>query len=245
MFQLLAMVFICTMSLLYLAAEHTPKLSSEKEKSMTRTGIGSIYEIAMGVIKQESRSEFESLNQSTLKELATVDGYLGSHSYLAVDNDSVFLDIVEWESVDHAKAAAKVFETDDRFAAYMKAIQELTYFDHVSLIEDGQLQFKKLRDSDVLELTRFHLHEDSYDSFIPTRVPLMNLIGDKYDGFKQVTTVRSLGDPSLMIDMGIWENAGVCHLAQSELETQPLFLDFIKYMDLEKEPTMEFFRKIR
>lgn len=46
----------------------------------------------------------------------------------------VFADYVVWEDCDKAKAAAKQFETDARFAPFAKTIDKTITFDHYKII---------------------------------------------------------------------------------------------------------------
>ena len=205
-----------------------------------------VLELAM--FKVKPNEDFRTLNKRTIEILSSLEGYLGSNTYQSISDSLVFLDIVEWSSLEDANKAAKIFETDPRFASYMGIIEEVKYFEHTSILPEesyGVLKYRDQEEGDILELASFYLKDQNLDEFTPSRIQLMDHMGSSYQGFKGVTTIQSMKDPTHLIDLGSWENASVCERAQKDLESDPLFLDFLSHMNLEKEAVMEFFVKIR
>lgn len=218
---------------------------SNPEESMNTTEHQRVIEIAYGMIKSKAVPDFTRLNAEALAEAASFDGYVSSQSYVSVADSSVFLDIVEWESLEQARQAAKIFEKDERFAAYVRAIEKVTYFDHVAIIDNGVDAFRATEDDDILEFASFYLNEGAFDQFVIDRKRLMQYIGKQYQEFKRATTVRSLSNPDVIIDLVVWDNAEICHTVQKELEPHELFQNFIRSMNMAKESVMQFFRRIR
>ena len=207
-----------------------------------------VMEIALFNIKESAAESFMDLNKKTLPALSELDGYIKSSTYQNLVNPLLYLDIVEWESLSSAQQSAELFEKDERFKAYLESIEELKYFDHVSILpveNNGLLKYREATDKDILELASFFLKEETYDEFAADRIKLMDHMGRNYDGFKQVATVRSHKDPLKLIDLGGWESEVVCQTAQKDLENDSLFHAFMSHLDMEKEMMMEFFTKIR
>ncbi|MDN5200330.1 hypothetical protein QQ008_03135 [Fulvivirgaceae bacterium BMA10] len=205
-----------------------------------------IYEMALFEITDEALSQFKALNQKTISALSGFKGYLNSHTYQSVSDPNLVLDVVAWETLEDAKRAAEIFEYDERFTDYKKAIKTIKYFDHVVEIDDNpQFQFRAVRDSDIFEFATINLDDQRKNGFSDSREPLFNYLGKTYDGFKQVTTYRSMSKAEVRIDFGVWENETVCERAQKELESHELLLNFMQHMDMKKEMIMAFFKRIR
>ena len=90
-------------------------------------------EIALFKVKKEAINHFKELNEKMSQTLSTYGGYISSKTYRGTDHDSVFIDIVWWESLEKAKEAETKFRTDDALKDYRDALGRVMYYDHINL----------------------------------------------------------------------------------------------------------------
>ena len=155
--------------------------------------------------------------------------------------------MVVWESIEKAGKAQHKFEKDntEMFKTFTTSMNPPVFFDHVRVMEQGDLKFRELKKSDILEFASFHISSGTLEQFNKDRLKMMNHIGENYPNFNQVKTVQSMSDETLIVDIANWGSATECHAAQQELEQHELFLQFSKSFNPEKDMLMEFFKQIR
>lgn len=238
-------VLVLMLSISVQACTQSPSSNNQNQSKMTKEKETTVLEIAM--FRVNNSTDMVSLNLKAIEQLSQLDGYLSSKSYQNISDENVYLDIVEWNSLEDAQAAQKSFEKSEQndVLAYLSNIKEIIYFEHVKVVENGSLNYHPQDDNDILEFALFHVSDQSTDQFDAARINIMNHLGNKYNSFKEVKTVTSLKDKTQFIDIARWENEEQCHIAQSELESDPLFLEFMSVIEPDKQMIMEFFKKIR
>ena len=83
------------------------KVEHLNPKVMNATMVKStVLEIAMFRIKNSEKEKFSELNKSTLSVLSTLPGYIRSNTYQSITDSMVYMDIVEWESLDSGSSVA-------------------------------------------------------------------------------------------------------------------------------------------
>lgn len=203
-----------------------------------------VYEVALYSVKSEEVKNYNEVYQEAIKAIQNLDGYDSYNHYKSLHTEGLYLDVVKWTNLGDAENAAEVFKTSLKFEKMRNAIDTIRYFDHLELLEGGEIISKKMEETDVFEFALFHIDKNSLEKLIKARVPLFNHISNCYSGFKQVITLNSISDPTTVLDLGIWGDAKVCHTAQKELESEEIFAPFAETMDMNKELVMEFFEKV-
>ncbi|PAU65125.1 hypothetical protein BZL41_07455 [Pseudomonas sp. PIC25] len=90
-----------------------------------------ILEVALFTVKAGHEQRIPELRAGLRKVLEDFPGLLAFYGYLPLERRGVFLDIAEWDSLEHAQAAADAFAAGDpRFQPYMEAIESLTFMGH-------------------------------------------------------------------------------------------------------------------
>lgn len=215
------------------------------ETEMEKVNQGPVYEIA--VFKVKDTDAVIEANQAAIRHISTYDGYISSRTFQSIEDSVIFMDIVEWSSIEAAKKAQQDFEKskNEEVANYLSLITEIVYFGHVSEIEEGVLKFNELSKNDILEFALIHINDEDSKGYEKARIDIMNHIGRKYPSFKEVQTVQALDKASQFIDLARWKSAEQCHIAQKEMEKDPVFLDFAGHIDRSQEVMMHFFVQIR
>src|SRR5438270_9650920 len=98
-----------------------------------------VMEIALFKVKKEAIGQFKTLNEKMSRVLSSYGGYINSKTYQGTDRDSVFIDIVWWESIEKAKEAEAKFRTDDQLKDYRNALGRVMFYDHIKPIGNGRL----------------------------------------------------------------------------------------------------------
>ena len=215
------------------------------ETEMEKTNQNPVYEIA--VFKVKDANAVVEANQAAIRHISTYDGYISSRTFQSIEDSDIFMDIVEWSSLEAAKRAQQDFEKskNEDVANYLSLITEIIYFGHVSEVEEGVLKFNELAKDDILEFAMIQINSKDSKEYEKAHIDVLNHIGKKYDSFKEVQTVQSLDKVSQFIDLARWGSAEQCYLAQKEMEKDPVFLDFASHIDMSKEMIMQFFVQIR
>lgn len=204
-----------------------------------------VYEIVLFEVKNEKTDSFLDISNKSMNLISEFDGYISSSTHRSITKDQLFLDIIQWESLEKAKSAASIVQKEDKFKPFLNTINQIHFFDHLSLIQHGNLKYKETVDNDTLEFALFYLKDNCFNDYKKNRTSLMNHISENYKEFKEVSTLRGINNLNLMLDIAFWEDINACHKAQKELESNQLFIEAFKNLDMAKPPLMEFFKKIR
>jgi hypothetical protein len=221
---------------------------SFKPKQAFVNNDNNVMEIALFKVKKEAINHFKELNEKMSKILSTYGGYISSKTYRGMDRDSVFIDIVWWESLDKAKEAEAKFRTDESLKDYRDALGRVMYYDHIHPIKNGKLSFNPYtEESSTIEFGVFKLKEGSNENYLTTRLPLMNVISKKYgEGLKEGIAFQSVEHPFLHVEFTYWSNMDVCTKAQHEInESEPTYKPFMQNFDDKGPGYFGFFKLIR
>ncbi len=90
-----------------------------------------VLEVAIFTVKEEFVSEMPGIRDGLRLALKDFPGLVNLETFSPTGNDRVFADIAKWDTMEHALAAAKAFESgDERFQPYMAAIEKLEFMGH-------------------------------------------------------------------------------------------------------------------
>ncbi len=90
-----------------------------------------VLEVAIFTVKEDFVREMPAIREGLRLSLKDFPGLMSLETYLPTGNDRVFADIAKWDTMEHALAAAKAFESgDERFQPYMAAIEKLEFMGH-------------------------------------------------------------------------------------------------------------------
>jgi hypothetical protein len=87
-----------------------------------------VIEIVVYRVKEAASGE--ALRRSMRPVLAGMKGFLGWRTLTGVSEDVLMADIVEWRSLDDAKAAAEIVHSDPKCKAFMDATESLVTFEY-------------------------------------------------------------------------------------------------------------------
>jgi hypothetical protein len=89
-----------------------------------------VLEVAIFKVKAEFIDDMPALRAGLRAVLTDFPGMLEFCGYCPLEQD-VFADIVKWDSLASAQAAAQAFaQGDPRFLPYMSAIEQLSFMGH-------------------------------------------------------------------------------------------------------------------
>lgn len=92
-----------------------------------------ILEVALFTVKAGFQGDIQALRAGLRETLKDFPGLLGFCGYSPLTSGQHFADLVKWDCLDNAEAAAEAFaKGDPRFAAYMNAIDNLMFMGHFS-----------------------------------------------------------------------------------------------------------------
>lgn len=90
-------------------------------------------EIAVFTVKPGQENHIREIRQGVIEALKTFPGFLDYTGCQPADGNRHYADIVKWDSLENAHAAAKTLEAGDpRFVPYMEAIEEVAFMGHVT-----------------------------------------------------------------------------------------------------------------
>lgn len=90
-----------------------------------------VFEIA--VCKLKPGSDAADARQRAMRAISLYPGFIGWRALTAKDDPDMVADIVEWQSMDDARAAGEMVMKDADFADYMGAIGEVSLMKHFAL----------------------------------------------------------------------------------------------------------------
>ena len=90
-----------------------------------------ILEIAIFTVKNEYVEKMPAIRNGLREVLKDYPGLIEAQTVSPIDDNRVFADIVKWDTLESAVAAAKAFEEGDpRFLPYLEAIEEGKFMGH-------------------------------------------------------------------------------------------------------------------
>lgn len=88
------------------------------------------YVLEVAIFKAKPDSNISQLREQLHETLRSFPGFIEFSGYCPL-GDGQHADLVKWDSLASAKAAAAAFETgDSRFMPYMEAIEEVVFMGH-------------------------------------------------------------------------------------------------------------------
>lgn len=90
-----------------------------------------VLEVAIFKVKASYEGNMQDLRTDLREVLKGFPGLLEFCGYSPLTDQQIFADIVKWDNLENAMAAAKAFEQGDpRFIPYIEAIETLTFMGH-------------------------------------------------------------------------------------------------------------------
>lgn len=97
-----------------------------------------IHELVVYKIKSEHRDNFDQILNFARNHIAQFPGIVEYQTLRSKENDLVFMDLVTWNSLEEALAAAKQVETMPEMIPFMSAFEEIKFMDHFELFSSRQ-----------------------------------------------------------------------------------------------------------
>lgn len=94
--------------------------------------------VEMVVYRVQNPAQAADARISAMKILANYDGLISWRALESIDEIGLFVDIAEWQSHEHAKAANEAFGRDDRLKGLISSITEMVAMTHCE--ETGRVQ---------------------------------------------------------------------------------------------------------
>ena len=199
-----------------------------------------IQEITLLEVDIDKIAAFEKANAVLRKAFSKRKGYYNSYSYRSINQKNIFLEIIEWNSLEEARKATRVFG-EENLGSYINAIQSVKYFDYTTSLSISSYNFEEIGKEEIVEFAYAHTDNLNAEHYYASQQMLSNYLQSKYDALQQSVILRSALDPVVFVDLSHWKDIQTCHKAQKELENHELFQNVLQYMDLNKEFMMDLF----
>ncbi len=195
-----------------------------------------ILEIA--VYRVHSPTEYISIRAETRKRLASEPGFLWWHPLKAAPGveeahgsgqpELLFADVLAWESIEAARAAAEKVESNPAYRPFVSAISDIRHFTHYRAYKDAANLERVLRDSRIIEIAAYSVHDP--DAFTPTHTLLYESKLPGREGLVGGTRMRRLfdadhkqaedgfGDLLGWESIQAWQDTGAAMMADPELK---------------------------
>lgn len=90
-----------------------------------------ILEVAIFTVKKEFLKDIKMIREQVYETIQQFPGLISIEAYYPVNDSETYVDIVKWDSLENAMAAAKLFESgDERVMPMMQAIEEVKFMGH-------------------------------------------------------------------------------------------------------------------
>jgi len=87
-----------------------------------------VWEVAIFTVREEYIDCMSALRTKITRALSELPGFMEMHGLLPAEGEREFADLVQWDTLTHARAAAELFASgDERFRPYMNAIEEVRF----------------------------------------------------------------------------------------------------------------------
>jgi len=93
-----------------------------------------VFEIAICRLKPEMKENLSAIRINSLNHLKqNYSGLISIIPLKSTENDSVFADLCEWDSVESAKNAAAKVMTDPEMISYFETIETVLFMEHFKM----------------------------------------------------------------------------------------------------------------
>ncbi len=90
-----------------------------------------ITEIVVFKVKNEFINQLPNIRDQFKKALADFSGIRSIENLSPINNDRIFADIIQWDTLTNAQIVAKAFDDgDERFLPMIQAIDEMSFMGH-------------------------------------------------------------------------------------------------------------------
>lgn len=90
----------------------------------------SATEVVIYKISAEKVGDYEAISKLPESFLQKQEGFISRKIYRDLKNPQIFLDIVEWESLEAGEKAAQNLEKDEALLPFLQATEEVISFSH-------------------------------------------------------------------------------------------------------------------
>ena len=117
----ISIYYLMSLCLLFLGISSFTQKNSMKE---------SATEVVIYKISAEKVGDYEAISKLPESFLQKQEGFINRKIYRDLKNPQIFLDIVEWESLEAGENAAKNLESDEALLPFLQATEEVISFSH-------------------------------------------------------------------------------------------------------------------
>lgn len=90
-----------------------------------------VLEVAIFTVKKEFVEQMPVIRDGLREALKDFPGLITLDTFSPIGDDNAFADLVKWDTLENAQAAAKAFTSGDkRFLPYMEAIEDVKFMGH-------------------------------------------------------------------------------------------------------------------
>ena len=106
-----------------------------------------VYELVVYRIKNDYKDQYQEALSAARKFVQKQPGLITYQTFRSTENNTLFMDLVTWNSLEEALRAAKKVEQAEEMADFMKAFEEIKFMEHFESID-----FKNTQRFDLLEV---------------------------------------------------------------------------------------------
>jgi len=180
--------------------------------------------LEVAVYDVSNPESFDPLQRDAHRKLATFPGYLTNLPLQGLDDATSRCDLVLWESLDAAKAAAEAIQQDECFIGFMSNIAEVRHFAHYGPIASESLT--ELSSAPVIEVAAYEANPE---------VPMIALQASihralrEVDGAFPAAAARQPKRATAMLDLIGWADQATHAAAPPLLQSRhPELAEFFK-----------------
>ncbi|MEO1050369.1 MAG: antibiotic biosynthesis monooxygenase family protein [Bacteroidota bacterium] len=89
-----------------------------------------VLEMVVYKIKSDVVPRYQEILEQARAEVSKFEGFIGYRTFRSSKDKGVFMDLVEWESLDLAMKAANQLESKEEFKPFLSAFESITIMEH-------------------------------------------------------------------------------------------------------------------
>lgn len=172
--------------------------------------------LEVAVFTVNKPQDFGAIQATTHELLAKVPGFIRSVRLRSSSSAALFADLVAWESLATATAAAKQVQQDERFVPLMSGIEQIRLYGHYEIAAEPSDLLFGLNGAPIVEIAAYGVKDQAAVKEVHPKV-YETLRG--HHGYRVGAPGQQHEDRSQFLDVIAWASPDDCQRASQALQS--------------------------
>lgn len=183
-------------------------------------------EIAVYHIRSEKQGIISAILRDVRKNIANFKGFQDYRTLRSLGEKGVYVDILHWKSTKDAEKASRRVQSEPHFASFLESIDSIyAYGDFLPYYLPIKSQKTMKTTQNITEVVMYQIKQGNLANYTTLCKNVDNELRN-FPGFISRTVLQDHKDPSIFVDIVVWESLDDAQNAPKKAETLPTMQPF-------------------